>query len=72
MLWVTEQWTKLPREVVEPPFLEALKSCLHIALGNVPYMALLWQSGWTRTPPGPFQPQLVCDNTSQGIKHLNI
>ncbi|KAK4814469.1 LOW QUALITY PROTEIN: hypothetical protein QYF61_018987 [Mycteria americana] len=32
---VTEHWHRLPREVVEPPSLEILKSCLDMVLGHL-------------------------------------
>jgi len=31
---VTEQWYRLPREVVESPSFEIFESCLHVVLGN--------------------------------------
>ncbi|KFV80625.1 hypothetical protein N308_12489, partial [Struthio camelus australis] len=32
---VTEHWTRLPREVVEPRSLEIFKTCLDVILGNM-------------------------------------
>jgi len=32
---VTERWHRLPREVVESPSLEILRSCLDTVLGNL-------------------------------------
>ncbi|KAK4831498.1 hypothetical protein QYF61_018082 [Mycteria americana] len=45
---VTERWHRLPREVVESPSLEILKSRLDMVLGNRLWVALLEQGGWTR------------------------
>jgi len=44
---VAEPWLRLPREVVESPSLEILKSCLDMVLGN----AALSRGGWTRGLP---------------------
>ena len=38
---VTEQWHRLPREIVDSPSLEIFKSCLDMVLGNWFYVALL-------------------------------
>ncbi|KFV88835.1 hypothetical protein N308_13770, partial [Struthio camelus australis] len=32
---VTQHWSRLPREVVEPPSLEIFKTCLDVILGNM-------------------------------------
>lgn len=40
-LRVTKNWHRLPREAVESPLLEILKSHMDAVLGNVLYMALL-------------------------------
>ena len=45
---VTEQWHRLPREVVESPSSEILKSHLDTVLGSLNLVALLGQGGWTR------------------------
>jgi len=45
---VAEHWHRLPRKVVESPFLEILKSHVDTGLGNLLYVALLEQGGWTR------------------------
>jgi len=45
---VSEHWHRLPREVVESPPLEILKSCLDVVLGNLLQVALLEHGGWSR------------------------
>lgn len=40
---VTEHWSTLPREVVESPCLEIIRSCLDMVLGNPLEVALLEQ-----------------------------
>ncbi|PKU45040.1 hypothetical protein llap_4653 [Limosa lapponica baueri] len=40
---VTKQWPRLPREFVDSPSLEILKSCLDMILGNQLWVALLEQ-----------------------------
>ncbi|PKU32332.1 hypothetical protein llap_17364 [Limosa lapponica baueri] len=42
-LMVTELWNKLPREVVESPSLEILKTPLDAFLCNLLWVTLLWQ-----------------------------
>jgi len=46
-LRVTEQWNRLPREVVDSPFLEIFKTCMDKVLCNLLQMTLLWQGSWT-------------------------
>ena len=43
-----EQWHRLPREVVESPFLETLKTQLGTVLCPLLWVCLLKQGGWTR------------------------
>lgn len=50
IVWVTEHWHKLPREFLESPSLESLKSHLGMVLGNEFYLALLEWGHWTRRP----------------------
>jgi len=45
---VTKHRHKMPREVVEPPFLEIFKSYSDTVLGNWLYVAVLDQGSWTR------------------------
>lgn len=44
---VTEHWLRLPREAVESPCLEILKTHLDTVLGNVLWVSLLDQRGWS-------------------------
>ena len=55
---VPEHWHRLPREVVESPTLEILRSCQDTVLGNRLWVALLEQ----KTSRDPFQPQPLCDS----------
>ena len=41
----------MPREVLQSPSLEMLKSHLDMVLGNCLWVTLLEQGGWTRWPP---------------------
>jgi len=50
-LRVTEHWNRLPREAVESPSLEILKTRVDEVLCNLLYMALLRQMCWTRRSP---------------------
>ena len=46
---VTEQWNRLPREVVESPSLEtSIKTCPDAFLCPLLWVCLLKQRGWTR------------------------
>ena len=45
---VTEHWKRLPREVVESPSLEILKTCLDAIQCKKLYVTLPEQEGWTR------------------------
>ena len=45
---VTEHWKRLPREVVESPFLVTLESRMDVVLGNLLKVTLLEQGSWTR------------------------
>ena len=45
---VAEHWHRLPREVVESPSLEVLRSRLDMVLGNRLWVTLLEQGGWRR------------------------
>jgi len=47
-LRVTEHWNRLPRGVVESPFLEIFKTRLDEVLCSLLWVTLLWQRGWTR------------------------
>lgn len=38
---------RLPRDVAEPPSVEIFKNCLDTILGNLSYLTLLGQWGWT-------------------------
>ena len=61
---VTEHWHRLPREVVESPSLEVLRSRLDRVLGNQLWVTLLEQQGWTRrlpeVPPNLNQSVILC------------
>lgn len=48
---VIERRNRLPREVVDSPSLEILKSCIGTVLSNVVGETLLGQGGWARWPP---------------------
>jgi len=48
ILRVTEHWHRLPREVVESPSLETLKTHMDKVLCSLLWVTLLWQGGWTR------------------------
>jgi len=50
-LSVTEQWNRLPREVVESPSLKILKTRLDVFLCNLLSVNVLQQGGWTRWSP---------------------
>jgi len=45
---MTNHWQRLPRQVVESPSFETLKSHLDTVLGNRLWVTLLEQGGWTR------------------------
>jgi len=45
---VPEQWHRLPREVVESPSIEIVKSSLDVVLGSLLEVVLTEQRGWTR------------------------
>jgi len=47
-LRVTEQWNRLPREVVESPSLEIFKTLLDKVLCSLLWVTPLWQGSWTR------------------------
>ena len=47
MVQVVEHWHRLPREVMESPSLEMLKTQLDTALNNLLYLTLLSARGWT-------------------------
>jgi len=47
-LRVTEPWNRLPREAVESPSLEILKTRLDTVLCSLLWVTLLWQGGWSR------------------------
>lgn len=57
----------MPREIVEVPFLEILKTPLDVVLGNLLQLTLLEQGLETSRDPFPpqpfcdFLPQLTCD-----------
>ncbi|KAK4813029.1 hypothetical protein QYF61_005895 [Mycteria americana] len=56
---VTEPWHRLPREVVESPTLDIIKSHLDTVLGNWLWVALLEQGVGPDGPQSCLQPQLV-------------
>ena len=45
---VMEHWNRLPREFVESPSVEILKTHLDVYLVQPIVRNLLWQEGWTR------------------------
>jgi len=47
-LRVMEHWNRLPREVVDSPFLEIFKTRLDKVLCSLLWVTLLQQGGWTR------------------------
>ena len=47
-LRVTEPWNRVPREVVESPSLEIVKTWLDKVLCSLLWLTLLRQGGWTR------------------------
>lgn len=47
----------LPREVVEAPSLEIAQTQQHLALGNLLWVALLKQGGWSKSPWRSLQSQ---------------
>lgn len=57
---VTEQWNRLPREVVASPCLEILSSHLDMVLDNLLKVFLLEQGLDQRISRGHFQPQPFC------------
>lgn len=48
---VTEYWPRFPRETVESPSLDILKSYLNMVLAKLLQVALLDQRCWARWPP---------------------
>jgi len=58
---VTKYWHRLPREAVESPSLETLKSHLDKVLDNQFWVVLFEQGGWIRRPPE------VPSNLSQSV-----
>jgi len=49
-MWVMQHWNRLPREVVESPSLEILKTSLDKVLCSLLWVTLLRQGGWTGWP----------------------
>jgi len=47
-LRMMEHWNRLPREVVDSPSLEILKTSLDTVLCNLLEVSLFWLAGWTR------------------------
>lgn len=63
MVWATQHWHRLPRELVESHSLEILKSQLDMVLGNQLQVTLLEQEGLDQMiSRGSFQPQPFCEN----------
>ena len=62
---MVKQWNRLPKEVVEAPFLEAFKTRLDVALGSrVWWLATLPVAGGLEPGDhcGPFQPRPFYDS----------
>lgn len=53
---VAEHWPRLPKDIVESPFLEILKNYLDVVLGRQLLVALLEQCVDEMNSRGPLQP----------------
>ena len=63
--WVVMHWSRLPREVVDAPSLEAFKARLDVALGSlVWWLVTLHIAGGLKLDHhcSPFQPRPFCDS----------
>ena len=60
MVWVMELWNRLPREVVECPSMEILKTQLNTFLCNLCGVPTLARGLDLMISCGPFQPLQLC------------